>query len=190
MHPLGCFGSSLAFAPKSTICGTCAARTECQQLVDNRRPLFLRLLDRFLDAQGKPMSLPWLSAAEKKAQRDEQRAAEKASKEAQVFGDADAVMALKTHLDLRAHPVINKFVRLRLNPMKAPIETVGAVTRPLAVVIQALRSRPHTMRELTSAVATACGYSAQNAQRETYATVSILTACGRAQLRDQLLELK
>jgi hypothetical protein len=70
MQPLGCFGSSLAFDGESDVCGHCVAQAECSKIVEDRRPNVLRLLDRFLDASGKPMSFPWMTRAERKAARD------------------------------------------------------------------------------------------------------------------------
>ena len=189
MHPLGCFGSSLAFAPQSTICGSCSSSVDCQALVEARRPLMMRLLEKFLDATGKPMSLPWMTTAERRDRRKQERAADKAEAEETVFGDAAQVMELKLSLDARAHPTINRFVKLRTNPKVASLETLAATTRPLAAVVNALRDQPRSMRELSAIVAQRCGFSAQNAQREAYSTVSILRACDRVTQRGQLLEI-
>lgn len=189
MQPLGCFGSSLAFAPTSSICGGCTARDDCASLVDGRRPLMMRLLERFNDAQGKPMSLPWMTKEERKRHRAAEKALELADAAEGTFGDADAVMALKTHLDARAHPSIDRFVRMRINPKIATLEVVGGVSKCMAVVIAALRDRPHTMRELVARVAAQPSVSASSAQRDTYATVSILTVCERVKRSGKILEL-
>ena len=189
MQPLGCFGSSLAFAPASTTCGSCTARADCESLVERRRPLMLRLLEKFNDAQGKPMSLPWLTKVERKDRRDAQRAADLADDAADTFGDAEAVMELKVGLDKRAHPLIDRFVLMRTNPKIASLEVVGGVSRVMSCVLSALRERPHTMRELTARVASQCAVTASSAQRDTYATVSILTACERVTRSGKTLEL-
>lgn len=144
----------------------------------------MRLLDRFQDGAGNPMSKAWRTRERKP------RKPRKAKVQAAAFADADVVIALKASLNSRAHPTINKFVRAHVNPMRADLKTIGLVTKPLGIVLNALSERPHTMRELTDIVGSQCGYSASNAQREAYSTVSILTASGRATHRGNLLELK
>lgn len=154
-----------------------------------RRPLMLRLLDKFNDAQGNSMALPWMTKVERKARRTAQAALELADAAEDTFGDADAVMALKADLDARAHPTIDRFVKLRINPKVASLEVVGGVSRCMASVVGALRERPRTMRELVAHVAATTSATASSAQRDTYATVSILTVCDRVTRSGKHLEL-
>ncbi|SFJ49939.1 hypothetical protein SAMN03159338_1577 [Sphingomonas sp. NFR04] len=181
----GCFGSSLAFDAGSPNCTACAAHADCATMVDKRRPQMMRLLDRFSDGTGKKMSEAWKTRAEKAAARKKPEPTPPAP-----MPDEEGVMALKTHLDLRAHSTIDKMVRNRIDPRHAHIEVVAGVNRIMAAVISALRERPHTMRELTACIAQSFSLSAQNAQRSTYATVSILTVCKRVQRNGATLELK
>ncbi len=69
MHK-GCFGSTLAYAPKSEACKSCPRRDECGAIVTARRPRFLSLLGRFTDTKGETMAFPWLTPAEKKIVRE------------------------------------------------------------------------------------------------------------------------
>jgi hypothetical protein len=65
MHPLGCFGSTLAFSAKSQTCLACPKQAECGAIVQKREPSFLKLLDLFLDQRGEPMSKKWRPAVKK-----------------------------------------------------------------------------------------------------------------------------
>lgn len=212
MHPLGCYGSSLAYAPTSDVCKGCDAASDCAKLVETRRPLLIRLLEKFLDAQGRPMSLPWLSPAERRARKKAEREAEeddtpappkidpqvqrvattqanRATLVQDVIGDGETVTALVAQLDTRATRTFNKLVAGRVDPRRASLDTIGAAHPAMSIVCGALSQRPHKMTELTALLASRCGYSASNARREAFAHVSILTACERATRSGQFVEL-
>lgn len=189
MHPLGCFGSSLAFAPDTAVCQGCSARTECEAKVEARRPQWLRLLSRFTDAKGEKVAVAWLRPDERKKLRAARKAAALAEAERQTYGDEQSAWALKSQLEKRVRPFFDRLTMDRINAKHASLETIGASSHTMGVVIEALRARPLTMRDLTDTLSQRCSYSATNAQREAYAIVSILTACDRAKRVGALVEL-
>lgn len=189
MHPLGCFGSSLAYAPQTTVCQACDGRAECEALVEGRRPQVLRLLSRFTDAKGEPMAVHWLTPAEKKQLKANRKAAALAEAERATYGSEDAVTELKAGLDKRAHSIFDQLTAARINCQTRSLEFIGGFSKAMATVILLLRSRPRTMQELTAELGSRCGYSASNAQREAYSLVSILTVCDRAKRSGPFVEL-
>lgn len=189
MHPLGCFGSTLAFAPQTSVCQGCSARVECEAKVEARRPTWLRLLSRFTDASGEKVAVAWLTPAERKKLKQNRKAAALAEAERETYGDQQSAMALKAKLDLRSHGLLDQLTMDRINPKVASLEVIGGFSDAMGALLSALRQRPHTMRELTATLAQRCSYSASNAQREAYALVSILTACDRAKRVDAQVEL-
>lgn len=189
MHPLGCFGSSLAFAPDSTACQSCSARVECEALVEARRPQLLRLLSRFTDAKGEKVAVAWLKPEERKKLRAARKAAALAEAERETYGDEQSAWALKSQLDKRVHGMFDDMTLERINPKVASLEIVGGFSNAMGALIVALRTAPQSMRDLTDTLAQRCAYSASNAQREAYALVSILTVCDRAKRVGPLVEL-
>jgi len=189
MHPLGCFGSSLAFAPDTAVCQGCSARNECAAKVEARRPQLLRLLSRFTDAKGEKVAVAWLSKDERKKLRAARKAAALAEAERETYGDEQSAWALKSQLDKRAHGMFDEMTLERINPKVASLEIVGGFSNAMGALIAALRTAPQSMRDLTDALSQRCSYSATNAQREAYALVSILTVCDRAKRVGPLVEL-
>lgn len=189
MHPLGCFGSSLAFAPATSVCQGCDARLECEAMVEARRPQVLRLLSRFTDSKGEKMAVHWLKPAEKKKLKANRKAAALAEAEAVTYGDTVTVTALKAKLDKRSHGLLDQMSLAHINPKVHNLEYVGGFSKAMASIVAALRARPHTMQELTDALAQRCSYSATTAQREAYALVSILTVSDRAKRIGPSVEL-
>lgn len=59
MQSLGCFGSSLAYNAKSSVCAACPRRDDCFEAVNKRHPILLKLLDRFSDGTGRTMAHAW-----------------------------------------------------------------------------------------------------------------------------------
>lgn len=189
MHPLGCFGSSLAFAPDSTVCQGCAGRNECEAMVEARRPQLLRLLSKFTDATGEKVAVAWLKPAERKKLRAARKAAALAEAERETYGDQQSAWALKSNLDKRAHALFDRLTMERINAKHASLEVVGGFSSAMGTMIAALRNEPQSMRDLTDTLSQRCAYSATNAQREAYALVSILTVCDRAKRVGPLVEL-
>jgi hypothetical protein len=180
MHPLGCFGSTLAFAPKTSVCQGCSARIECEATVQARRPQWLRLLSRFTDASGEKVAVAWLTPAERTKLRQNRKAAALAEAERETYGDQKSAWALKSKLDNRAHGLFDQLTLDRINPKFASLEVFGGFSDAAGAVIAALRARPCSMRELADTLAQRCAYSASSAKREAYALVSILTVSDRA----------
>jgi hypothetical protein len=190
MHPLGCFGSSLAFAPQTSICQGCSARAECEAIVEARRPQFLKLLSRFTDASGEKVAVAWLKPAERKKLKANRKAAALAEAERETYGDTTTALAIKANLDSRVHPLLDRLTMQRINPKVSSLEVIGGFSSAMAEVVCALRNAPRvSMRDLTATLAQRCSYSATNAQREAYALVSILTVCDRAQRVGPFVEL-
>lgn len=191
MHPLGCFGSSLAFAPQTQVCQGCSAFAECEAKVEARRPQLLRLLSRFTDASGEKVAVAWLTPAERKKLRQARKAAALAEAERETYGDQTTALALKANLDKRVHGLFDQLTLARINPKISSFEVIGGFSKAMAITVAALQSKPRvTMRDLTAALAQRCAYSATNAQREAYALVSILTVCDRAERVGPYVELK
>jgi hypothetical protein len=190
MHPLGCFGSSLAFAPQTSVCTGCPARVDCETMVEARRPQMLRLLSHYSDPKGERMAVHWLKPDEKRRLKASRKAAALAEAETEIYGDRLAVTAMKATLDHRAHGLLDQMTLARINPRVCSFEIIGGVSGAMRAVIALLSNRPRTMSELSATLAQRSGYSAQTAQREAYALASILTSCDRAQRVGPHLELK
>lgn len=190
MHPLGCYGSSLAFAPETSVCQACDRQSECSALVEARRPDVLRLLSKFTDSSGEIMAFHWLTPDEKKKVRKGRKAKALAEVEAQVYGDRSIVMGLKASLDKRVHPLLDRMTKARINIKRDRLEAIGGFSEAMGIIVSALRVQPRTMKELTDILATECNLTQSTAQRDAYALVSILCVSDRANRSDATVELK
>lgn len=154
-----------------------------------RRPTFMLLLSKFYDGKGDPMSWAWQTKAEKKARKKAERDAEVREAAIGLMGDPSAFEDIRAKLDKRAHGLLNKILRRRLNPRSDNIEVLNSVSRPVAELVTALRAKPQTMRDLTDTLVTRCAQSQASAQRTAYSLVSVLTACERAKRVGPFVEL-
>lgn len=190
MHPFGCFGSSLAFAPKTAVCQACDRRVECEALVTARRPQMLRLLSRFTDSKGEFMAFHWLTPAEKKKVKAARKLKAQQEIERQVYGDPSVVMGLKATIDFRTQPLLDRMTKARINVKRDSLEAVGGFSTELGVIIAKLRARPRTVMELTDMLASECSLTHATARRDTTALLSILDAADRIQRVGPNIELK
>lgn len=190
MHPLGCFGSSLAFAPTTSVCKGCPRRSDCEALVEARRPQVLRLLSRFTDNKGEFMAFHWLTPAEKKKLKAARKAKTHEAVEAQVYGDRSIVMGLKACLDTRSHALLDRMTKARINVKRDRVEALVGFSTEMGIIVAKLRERPHTMQELIEIIETECSVTQATARRDTYALVSILTVSDRAKRVGPYVELK
>jgi hypothetical protein len=191
MHPLGCFGSSLAFDPASVACQSCSGQAACEDKVRARHPQMQKLLSRFTDAKGEMMSVHWMSPAEKRRLKEQRKAQALAEAELRTYGDPTIATGLKAKLDTRVHALVNRMSFQGINPHSADLPRLAKASGPMAAVLDHLSTKPRsTMQELTAAVAQRTSVSDGTAQRDAYAAVSILVACDRAKRVDAIVELK
>lgn len=143
----------------------------------------MQLLAKYLDAQGNSMSVPWMT----KAERNPKKVVEKpVVTPFEVEGD---LLALLPQLDKRAHPVITRLIKKRIDPWSAGPDDMVAASKAMGAVLKALQSQPYTMHDLVALVASQCALSALTAKRNTYAAASILTACDRVKHAGLTLEI-
>jgi uncharacterized protein with PIN domain len=190
MLPNGCFGSTLAYAPKSAVCIACPATVECGAIVTNRHPRFLMLLQRFNDSDGTPMSEQWLSDAEKAERKKEREQALFAEAIMETFGDAAVAARLRASLDKRVHPTLDKCIRRRINPMNADLRRLATISKPMKSAITALQAQPQTLTTIAAAIASDASVSASTAKRHASAVVTFLKRCGRIAERNNKLEIQ
>lgn len=186
----GCFGSSLAYSDKSAACTACPSRTECRQLVNDRYPLFLKLLARFSDGSGKTMAEAWLSPADKKRLRDRRKANAQREAETAVFGSPAAAQALRSSIDDRAVTHLDKCIANRVNPTTAPLGQLMRVSKPIQSALQALQSGAQHRDTIERAIASSSALSATTAKRETSAVLSLLKRCNRITETNNIVEIK
>lgn len=182
MHPLGCFGSSLAFDPQTAVCQGCSARTDCEAKVRARYPQLQLLLSRFTDAKGEMMSVHWMTPEDKKALKDSRKEEALAEAEGRTFGDRQVARSLRAGIDDRARSLFDAMCMDAINPMTVALDTLAKVSSAMGSVLGVLQSKPRsTITELTVAIAQSEGLSAATAKRDAQALTSILIAADRAQ---------
>lgn len=190
MLPNGCFGSTLAYAPKSAVCLACPATVQCGAIVTNRHPKFLTLLQRFNDSDGTPMSEQWLSDDERDALKKEREKALFAEAIIETFGDPAMADRLRGSLDKRIHPTLDKCIRRRINPMNADLRRLATISRPMKSAITALQVQPQTVTTIAAAIASDNAVSVATAKRHASAVVTFLKRCGRIAERNNKLEIQ
>jgi hypothetical protein len=150
-----------------------------------------RLLARFSDVKGDPMSVHWMTKEEKARWKQDRKDAALREAEGLTYGDPKVAADIKAKLDTRVHALVNRLTFDGFNLLRADFDTLAHASPAMATVLSVLRSRPRaTMQALTAAVAQSARYSDGAAQREAYAAVSILTSCDRAQRNGPIVELK
>jgi hypothetical protein len=150
-----------------------------------------RLLERFSDNKGDPMSVHWMSPEERKAWKQARKEEALREAETNLYGDPQVPAGIKSKLDVRVHQLVNKLTFEGINLMRADLDTLAHSSRPMAMVLNVLRSRPRaTMQTLTEAVAQGDRYNRGTAQRDAYAAVSLLTSSDRAKRDGPVVELK
>lgn len=190
MLPNGCFGSTLAYAPQSAVCIACPATLVCGQLVTHRHPNFLRLLARFNDADGRPMSEQWQGVAEKKAIKEQREAEEFAEAIIETFGDPAMEAKLRASLDKRQRPTLDKCIKRRINPMTSDLRRLASVNTAMKSAITALQAQPQTVTTIADAIASDTAVKSATAKRHASAVITFLKRCGRIAERNNKLEIQ
>jgi hypothetical protein len=164
---------------------------DCEAKVTARHPQMQKLLERFSDKKGDPMSVHWMTPTEKKAWKAERKAAALAEAEALTYGDRTVVTSLKAKLDTRVHALVNRLSFDGINLFRADLDKLATTTPAMGTVLAQLRSNGRaTMQSLVAQVAQNSAHSDGTAQRDTYAAVSILVSSERAQRVGPFVELK
>jgi hypothetical protein len=182
MLPNGCFGSSLAYEPKSAVCSACPSRVECAAKVEARYPNWIRLLARFSDSAGKTMDEAWLTPADKKARKEQRKLLALREAELQTFGDPAVGQNLRDTMDKRAHTHLDDCVDLRINPLTADMTELCKVSTAMKSAVTALLAAPTHRDTIAQSIASDCGLSARTAKRDTDALLAFLKRCGRIAL--------
>lgn len=190
MLPNGCFGSSLAYEPKSATCNACPSHVDCAAKIDARYPNLIRLLARFSDSSGKPMDEAWLTPADKKARKEERELLALREAELQTFRDPAVGQQLRMTLDKRAHRFLNDCIDLRINPLTASFDALQRVNQPMKSAIAALLTAPTHRDRIAQSIASDCGLSASTAKRDTDALLAFLKRCGRIALNNKIAEIQ
>lgn len=178
MHPApGCFGSLLAYAPSTAACQRCKAHVECGTRVGEVRPLTIKLLDRFTDANGRAMSWRWLT----KGERAERKRSE--------LAEDQIAVGLATSIDQRAGPIARRAAKRQINLTSASFPHLASLSPSLAALLERLQTAPATTDECAVFVAERMGVARATATRDAKALVSFLVSHGRAQQTDNLVEL-
>lgn len=185
MLPNGCFGSSLAYEPKSATCTACPSHVECAAKVEARYPNWIRLLARFSDGSGKPMDEAWLTPADKKRRKEERKLVALREAELQTFGDPAVGQNLRETLDQRAHTYLDDCLDLRINPLTADMNELRKVSTAMNSAVVALLAAPTHRDSIAQSIASDCGLSARTAKRDTDALLAFLKRCGRITLNKQ-----
>jgi hypothetical protein len=189
MLPNGCFGSSLAYAPKSATCISCPAHTECGARVNARYPNLMRLLTRFSDSKGVPMVEHWLSDTDKRRLKNLRK--QRAQREADLatFGDPAMGEQLRASLDKRAIPLLDECVAHRIDPRTADLGKLRTVA-PLASALQTIFKAPTHRDTIARSIASERGLSATTAKRETDAVLAFLKRFGRIAIKNNIVEIQ
>lgn len=190
MLPNGCFGSSLAYAPKSATCAACPARVDCGAIVNKRYPNLLRLLARFSDSKGVPMYEHWLNDKEKRKLKELRKARAVREADGATFGDPAVGQQLRASLDQRAVPLLDKCVTHRVNPLTDELGKLRKVSKPLNSALAALFKAPTHRDTIERSIASESGLSASTAKRETDALLAFLKRCGRIAIRNNIVEIQ
>ena len=190
MQSTACFGSSIAFDPKGDTCKGCAARQQCETQVTAQRPQFLRLLSRYVDADGEKMTFHWLTPAETKKVREGRK--QKSLEDAQIatYGDTTTALALRATMHKRCHTTFDKMTLARINISHDDAELVGTFSKAMGAILGQLKAGARTLPQLTDAIVSSCAYTASSARREAQALTSILIAADRVTKRGHTMELK
>lgn len=190
MHPFGCFGSSLACDKQSNVCMACVKLDECHQQVEARKPQLLLLLSKFADIHGQPVSNSWMTKQERAAVAKKKKQSASVERETIMYGCPDMAEEIRLKLDKRARPLFNRYTKAGVNIFKDSLSTIASIDRPMAETIKLLKLRPHTMKDLTAALAQKLTKSEAAAQRDAYVCASILTVSDRAHRVGPNLELQ
>jgi hypothetical protein len=190
MLPNGCFGSSLAYAPKSAACKACPAQRECAAIVNARYPTLMRHLARFTDSSGVRVAEHWLNPTDKRRLKERRKAIAQREADKATFGDPAVGQKLRANLDKRAEPILDKCVQERINPLSADLNALSTVSKPMSSAITALFRAPQHRDTIARSIASESGLSASTAKRETDALISFLKLCGRIALKNNIVEIK
>lgn len=190
MRPYGCFGSSLACDAQSQTCIACPKLDECSDIVNARRPAILKLLSKFSDADGNPVSLHWMTPKEKRELTAKKRSAAHDQCKIQIYGTVDRADKLRDGLHTRARPIFDRMTKANLNILTDKLDTLAAFDRQMGLIIKHLKAQPATLAELTAALAQKLSISEATAKSDAQSRTSILLVADRAQRVGKTLELK
>lgn len=168
----------IAYDHKTPTCQGCPARVGCQDRVADLRPKVIMLLDRFNDAEGKPMSHAWLTRGEratrKRALRDE---------------SLIAVGLAHDYRDATHEATAARCGRDKIDPRTCDRNALATLSRNLGIVVGRLRSSPATLDDLAAELREHRQHTESYSMRAVRREASFLISMGRARYAGPVLEL-